>query len=223
MASLDFCPVVLQLAWLFSSPACSARVQLLAVCKPRASREIQPRVPASLHSLEHFFTLSHTPPLHDSHLNTGFLSAILQANMSRNKANTWLIKFNLTISPFSYSVTKHPKTDSRLKREFGNNGKTHSHLNLETVKFLNHMNMRLLKHNNTPWSLLSRKSWNAYETGNMWSSKDGVIRNKPWLDQSSEHHKVVILVLIHTWNEHKDIQVNKHKARYLYAQHSTNA
>ena len=97
MASLDFCPVVLQVAWLFSSPACSARVQLLAACKPRASREIQLRVPASLHSLEHFFTLSHTLPLHDSHLNTGFLSAILQANLSRNKVNTWLIKFNLTI------------------------------------------------------------------------------------------------------------------------------
>ena len=47
--------------------------------------------------------------------------------------------------------------------------------------------------------------------------------NKPWLDQPSEHHKVVITVLIHTWNEHKDIQVNKHKARHLYVQHSTNA
>ena len=96
MASLDFCPVVLQLAWLFSSPACSVCVQLLAACKPRASREIQPRVPASLHSLEHFFTLSHTLPLHNSHLNTGFLSAVLQVNLSWNKANTWLIKFNLT-------------------------------------------------------------------------------------------------------------------------------
>ena len=96
MASLDFCPLVFQLAWLFSSPTCSVRVQLLAVCKPRASREFQPRVSASLHCLEHFFTLSHTLPLHDSHLNTGFLSAVLQENFSRNKANTWLIKFNLT-------------------------------------------------------------------------------------------------------------------------------
>ena len=133
MVRLDFCPVVLQLARLFSSLACSVRVQLLAVCKPRASRESQPRVSASLHCLEHFFTLSHTLPLHDSHLNTGFLSAELQANFSRNKANTWLIKFNLTIFPFGYSVTKHPKTNSRLKREFGNNGKTHSHLTLESV------------------------------------------------------------------------------------------
>ena len=133
MAKMDFCPIVLQLAWLFSSLTCSTRVHLLAACKPRASHEIQPRVSASLHSLEHFFTLSHTLPLHDSHLNTGFLSAELQANLSQNKANTWLIKFNLTISPFGYSVTKHPKTNSRLKREFGNNGKTHSHLTLKSV------------------------------------------------------------------------------------------
>ena len=97
MASLDFCRVVLQVAWLFSSPACSAREQLLAACKPRASREIQPWVPASLHNIEHFFTLSHTLPLHDSHLNTGFLNVVLQANLSRNKANRWLIKFNLTV------------------------------------------------------------------------------------------------------------------------------
>ena len=96
MASLDCCPVVLQLAWLFSSPAFSPGVQILAACKPRASSEIQPQEPASLHSLEHFFTLSHTLPLHDSHLNTGFLSTVLQAKLSRNKANTWLIKFNLT-------------------------------------------------------------------------------------------------------------------------------
>ena len=96
MASLDFCPIVLQVAWLFSSLACSVRVQLLATCKPRASREIQPRVPASLHSLEYFFTLSHTLFLYDSHLNTGFLNAVLQPNFSWNKTNTWLIKFNLT-------------------------------------------------------------------------------------------------------------------------------
>ena len=42
------------------------------------------------------------------------------------------------------------------------------------------------------------------------------LRNKSWLDQPSEHHKVVITVLIHTWNEYKDIQVNKPKARHLY-------
>ena len=35
----DFCPVVQQLAWLFSSPACSARVLILAACQSRVTRE----------------------------------------------------------------------------------------------------------------------------------------------------------------------------------------
>ena len=82
-----FCPVVLQLAWRFSFSACFTRVHLLAAYKPRATCEIQPRVPVSLHSFEYFFTLSHTLPLHDSHLNIGLLIAKLQANLARNKAN----------------------------------------------------------------------------------------------------------------------------------------
>ena len=82
-----FCPVVLQLAWRFSFSACLARVQLLAACKPRATCEVQSRVPATLHKLEHFFTLSHTLPLHDSHINTRLLIAKIQANLTRNKAN----------------------------------------------------------------------------------------------------------------------------------------
>ena len=82
-----FCLVVLQLAWRFNLSACLARVQLLAACKPRATREIKSRVPATLHKLEHFFTLSHTLPLHDSYLNTGLLIAKLQANLAQNKAN----------------------------------------------------------------------------------------------------------------------------------------
>ena len=83
----NFCPVVLQLAWQFSFSACFTRVHLLVACKPRATREIQSRVLASLHNLEHFFTLSHTLPLHDFHLNTGLLIAKLQANLPRNKVN----------------------------------------------------------------------------------------------------------------------------------------
>ena len=67
--------------------ACLAHVQLLAACKPRATREIQSRVLVSLHNLKHFFTLSHTLPLHDSHLNTGLLIAKIQANLVQNKAN----------------------------------------------------------------------------------------------------------------------------------------
>ena len=81
-----FCPVVLQLARRFSFSACFTRVHLLATCKPRATYEIQPQVLTSLHSLEHFFTLSYTLPLHDSHLNIWLLIAKLQANLAQNKA-----------------------------------------------------------------------------------------------------------------------------------------
>ena len=71
---------------------CLARVQLLAICKPRATHKIQSRVLASLHNLEHFFTLSHTLPLHDSHLNTGLLIAKIQANLAQNKVNKMVDK-----------------------------------------------------------------------------------------------------------------------------------
>ena len=63
------------------------------------------RILWNAHTLE-FFTLSYTQSLLDSHLNTGYLIAEIQANMAWNKANTRLNKFNLTISPFGYSVTK---------------------------------------------------------------------------------------------------------------------
>ena len=53
------------------------------------------KTPLNAHILS-FFTLSHTQPLHYSYLNIEFLHAELQANLGRNKANTWLNKFNLT-------------------------------------------------------------------------------------------------------------------------------
>ena len=102
----DFCPVIQQLAWLFSSSTCFTRVPTLATCQQRASREIQLRGLVELHTFELFFTLSHILPLHDSHLNTEFLSAKLQANWHEIKPTKWLFNFNLTISLFGYSVTK---------------------------------------------------------------------------------------------------------------------
>ena len=65
---------------------------ILAAYKPRATREILPRVPVSLHNLEQFFILFHTLPLHDSHLNTGLLIAKIQGNLARNKANKMIDK-----------------------------------------------------------------------------------------------------------------------------------
>ena len=43
-----------------------------------------------------FFTFSYTLPLHESHLNTEFLNAELQANWNGINPTKWLIKFNLT-------------------------------------------------------------------------------------------------------------------------------
>ena len=83
--------------------------QLLVACKPQATREIQSRVPVSLHNLEHFFTLSHTLSLHDSPLNTGLLIAKIQANLARNKANKMVDKiqpYNLPLWLFRDKTLK---------------------------------------------------------------------------------------------------------------------
>ena len=88
----DFCLVVQQLARLFSFWHAWHVCNILAACKPRATREIQLRVLVSLHNLEKFFTLSHTLPLHDSHLNTGLLITKIQANLEPNKANKMVDK-----------------------------------------------------------------------------------------------------------------------------------
>ena len=72
--------------------ACLAREQLRVACShetpARSSRESL----FFLHTLEHFFTLSHSLPLQESHLNTGLLIAEIQANLARNKANKMVDK-----------------------------------------------------------------------------------------------------------------------------------
>ena len=45
-----------------------------------------------LHTLEHFFTLSHSLPLRESHLNIGLVIAEIKANLVRNKANKMVDK-----------------------------------------------------------------------------------------------------------------------------------
>ena len=105
----DFCPVVQQLAWLFNSPACFTRVLQLAACQLWVSRESQTQVSASLHNLEHFFTLSHSLSLHDSHLNTKLLIAKIQANLALNKANKMVDKiqpYNLPLWLFRDKTLK---------------------------------------------------------------------------------------------------------------------
>ena len=66
-----------------------ALVQLLAACScespARFSRE--DLFFFFFHTLEHFFTLSHSLFLQESHLNTGLLIAEIQVNLARNKVN----------------------------------------------------------------------------------------------------------------------------------------
>ena len=63
---------------------------------------------------------------------------------------------------------------------------THSHLTLETVKLLNHMNMNLLKHNNTPWSLYVEKHEMYMKQAWCDQAKDGVKKQTmAWLNKQS--------------------------------------
>ena len=103
-----FCPVVLQLSWPFISPTCFTRVPPLATCQSLASRKIQLRGSSWVHTSWVFFTLSHTQPLHNSHLKTGYLITKLQENLARNKANTWLNKLNFTTTVYWESRQKCP-------------------------------------------------------------------------------------------------------------------
>ena len=89
---------------------------------------IQSRDSSWVHTSWVFFTLSHTLPLHKFHLNTRYLITKLQANLARNKANTWLNKFKLSISP---------KTESRLNMWVGKccqNSLTSNSRNCETLE-----------------------------------------------------------------------------------------
>ena len=54
-----------------------------------------------LHTLEHFFTLSHSLPLQEYHLNIGLLIAEIQANLAWNKANKMVDKIQPYTLPFS--------------------------------------------------------------------------------------------------------------------------
>ena len=77
---------------MFQLLACLARVQLLAACSRKSLTRSSRDSLFFLHTLEHFFTLSHSLPLQESHLNTGLLIAEIQANLARNKANKMVDK-----------------------------------------------------------------------------------------------------------------------------------
>ena len=67
--------------------ACLAREQHLSACNRKSPARSSHESLFFLHTLEHFFTLSHSLPLQESHLNTVLLIAEIQENLARNKAN----------------------------------------------------------------------------------------------------------------------------------------
>ena len=67
--------------------ACLAREQLLVACSCKSPARSSRESLFFLCTLEHFFTLSHSLPLQESHLNIGLLNVEIQKNLARNKAN----------------------------------------------------------------------------------------------------------------------------------------
>ena len=90
-----FCPVVLQLSWPFSSLHASHVCHFGDLLVVSQLWNLVARL-LCMHTSWVFFTLSHTQLLHNSHLNTRYLIAKIQENLTQNKTNTWLNKFNLT-------------------------------------------------------------------------------------------------------------------------------
>ena len=72
--------------------ACLAHEQLLAACNHESPARSSHESLFFLYTLEYFFTLSHSLPLQESHLNTGLLIAEIQANLAQNKANKMVDK-----------------------------------------------------------------------------------------------------------------------------------
>ena len=67
--------------------ACLAREQLLVACSYESPARSSRKSLFFLYTLEHFFTLSHSLPLQEPHLNIGLLIAEIQTNLAQNKAN----------------------------------------------------------------------------------------------------------------------------------------
>ena len=89
--------------------ACLAREQLLVACSHESPARSSRESLFFLHTLEHFFTLSHSLPLQESHLNTGLLIAKIQANLAWNKANKMVDKiqpYNLPLWLFCDKTLK---------------------------------------------------------------------------------------------------------------------
>ena len=99
--------------------ACLAREQLLAACSHESPARSGRESLFFLHALEHFFTLSYSLPLQESHLNTGLLITEIQANLAWNKANKMVDKIQPYNLPFWLFRDKTLKQTLDLTYELG--------------------------------------------------------------------------------------------------------
>ena len=95
--------------------ACLACEQLLEACSHESPARSSHESLFFLRILEHFFTLSHSLPLQESHLNTGLLIVEIQANLARNKTNKMVDK----IQPYNRKLFISVFLGSRIESDFG--------------------------------------------------------------------------------------------------------
>ena len=116
LASWNFCPVVN--SWHDTSASgmlgTCASIWRLATASHPWNPAASPCFFAHIWAILH--TLSHTLPLHDSYLNTGFLITIIQANLAWNKANKMVDQ----IQPYS-GQTRSKLSQNNIFHSFTSN------------------------------------------------------------------------------------------------------
>ena len=121
--------------------ACLARVQLLVACSRKSPARSSRESLFFLHTLEHFFTLSHSLPLQESYLNTGLLIVEIQANLAQNKANKMVDKIQPYNLPLWLFCDKTQKQTLDLTCELGtveHNSLTPNSRNYEALESYEH-------------------------------------------------------------------------------------
>ena len=129
--------------------ACLACEQLLAACSHESPTRSSCESLFFLHTLEHFFTLSHSLPLQESHLNTGLLIAEIQANLARNKTNKMVDKIQLYNLPLWLFHDKTLKQTLDLTCELGtvkHNSLTPNSRNCEALESYEHESLETQKY-----------------------------------------------------------------------------
>ena len=126
--------------------ACLPREQLLVACSCESPARSNCESLFFLYTLEYLFTLSHSLPLQESHLNTGLLIAKIQANLARNKANKMVDKIQPYNLPLWLFCDKTLKQTLDLTCELGTveyNSITPNSRNCEALESYEHESLPL--------------------------------------------------------------------------------